>query len=569
MRLFLYYAAHTFKNQLKKIFKSWVLIFILACALVGGLIGFTAAKIGSMVQDRNQEVSEQAPEEEIPVEAEADASEEAEEDDGMIHFMFGFNLEGVSKTAMVEFVIAAVILLILVLQALSADKSGAKIFLPADVNLLFSAPMKPQAVLLFRLITKMGVMVFLTLYMFIQMPNLTHNLGLSTGGAVSIVVAWGILMIFSTLLQSFLYAYSATNENKKSRISTGVYAVLGVIAAGFLVYYLRSGLRPLYAAIGYFSAPVSRYVPVIGWLKGFCMYTIEGNLPMAGLMLGLVLLSCVLLLVVMSRMKVDFYEDAMAKSEETAELQREMQESGGIKFRRRKKDRSESLQRDGLNRGEGANIFFWKTVYNRHRFGMLKYFTKTTITYLVVGIGAALLLFFTAKDLPIDRFAIVALLMGVIAFYRSLGNPLDQDVRVDYFRMIPESTFKKLMFSLLGGSYNSLLDLLPGMLAAAIILQTQFYMLPVWLLFILSVDAYSTTIATFIDLTVPQHTGKTIKQFVQIMFLYFGLGPLAAIIAVSFAFQVLPLGLLIAMVFNLGLSALFICLSAVKLSPGH
>ena len=150
MRLFLYYAAHTFKNQLKKIFKSWVLIFILACALVGGLIGFTAAKIGSMVQDRNQEVSEQAPEEEIPVEAEADASEEAEEDDGMIHFMFGFNLEGVSKIAMVEFVIAAVILLILVLQALSADKSGAKIFLPADVNLLFSAPMKPQAVLLFR-----------------------------------------------------------------------------------------------------------------------------------------------------------------------------------------------------------------------------------------------------------------------------------------------------------------------------------------------------------------------------------------------------------------------------------
>ena len=53
MRLFLYYAAHTFKNQLKKIFKSWVLIFILACALVGGLIGFTAAKIGSMVQDRH------------------------------------------------------------------------------------------------------------------------------------------------------------------------------------------------------------------------------------------------------------------------------------------------------------------------------------------------------------------------------------------------------------------------------------------------------------------------------------------------------------------------------------
>ena len=181
----------------------------------------------------------------------------------------------------------------------------------------------------------MGALLLLTLYMFIQMPNLTHNLGLSTIGAVSIIIAWGILMILSMLMQSFLYAYSATHENRKSRISTGVYAVLGVIAAGFLVFYLRSGQKPLPAAIGYFNSVPSRYIPVIGWLKGFCMYSIEGNLPMAGLMLGLMILCCAALLFVISRMKADFYEDAMAKSEETAELMREAQEKGSKKMKDR------------------------------------------------------------------------------------------------------------------------------------------------------------------------------------------------------------------------------------------
>ena len=45
MKLFLYYALHTFKNQLKKLFKTWVLVFIVLCALIGGLIGFFAATL--------------------------------------------------------------------------------------------------------------------------------------------------------------------------------------------------------------------------------------------------------------------------------------------------------------------------------------------------------------------------------------------------------------------------------------------------------------------------------------------------------------------------------------------
>ena len=38
MRLFGYYALHSVFNQIRKLFKTWVLVLILVCALFGGLI---------------------------------------------------------------------------------------------------------------------------------------------------------------------------------------------------------------------------------------------------------------------------------------------------------------------------------------------------------------------------------------------------------------------------------------------------------------------------------------------------------------------------------------------------
>ncbi|MBQ5567269.1 MAG: hypothetical protein IIT35_05380 [Oscillospiraceae bacterium] len=52
MRLFGYYALHSFVNQLKKLFKTWVLIFIVVCMLIGGLIGFGAATLSEMAEEQ-------------------------------------------------------------------------------------------------------------------------------------------------------------------------------------------------------------------------------------------------------------------------------------------------------------------------------------------------------------------------------------------------------------------------------------------------------------------------------------------------------------------------------------
>ena len=560
MRLTSYYIAHTFKNQLKKIFKSWVLIFILACMVIGGLIGFTAGMIAERMEDAQEEW---VPEEEMtPEEAAAEETPAAPEAP-----VFPVRPRVLDGFQIFELIAGGLLLLLLVMLVMTAEKSGAKIFLPADVALLFSAPMKPQAVLLFRLTTKMGTMVLISLYMLFQLPNLILNLGLTGLDAFAVLLAWGIFLILVTLLQTFLYVLMASRDGQKSLVSTAVYVLLGVVVVGFIVYFFAHGRQLLPALDGFFNSTVSRFIPVWGWTKGLVMYTIEGNLPMAGLMLFLLIAFGAGLLYAIAHMNADFYEDAMARSEETAELVRRAREQGGLFTSVRKKERSEKISRDGLDKGFGANVIFYKTVYNRHRFAYLKYFTKTAITYTVTAVLFAVLFYFVLPELPFSPFILVSLILFVFVFYRSLGNPLDQDTRVDYFRLIPEGSFKKLMYSLLGGSYNCLLDLLPGMLIAAIILKAPFWMLPLMLLFAVTIDAYSTTVATFIDLAVPQDLGRTVKQLIQIMFIYFGLLPVAIVIGLGFVFNAIPAGLVGAGIMNVGLAALFLMFSSLILSP--
>ena len=52
MKVWGYYAFHTFINSIKKIFKSKIIAVILCCMVIGGLVGGTVGVIGSFVEDR-------------------------------------------------------------------------------------------------------------------------------------------------------------------------------------------------------------------------------------------------------------------------------------------------------------------------------------------------------------------------------------------------------------------------------------------------------------------------------------------------------------------------------------
>lgn len=545
MRLVGYYALHTLKNQIRKLMKTWVLIFILICFAVGVGVGIFAGMVsdsepepdypdsGEMLPSGPDEMEDWDPDLEDPEDPDADiVIEDLEVDGQFLEALGGVLLLGV-----------------LVFYAFGADKAGSQIFLPADVNLLFASPMKPQSVLLFRLSSRLGMTVAMSLYLLFQLPNMVQNGGVPLWGGVALVLGWTMINVYGLLLQVMLYTVCSTHTAVKKYLRPVIYGILAVLALGFLAYRQSAGGDWMAAAGQFFGNPVTRWIPVWGWIRAFCVFALDGNVLFSVLTALALVAGMALMVFVIWRLKADFYEEAMAKSEETAELlaRAQSEKSSGIVVKR-KKDRSEKLRRDSFHHGFGANVFFFKTMYNRFRFAFLGFLTKTTVFYLVVaGIASAL-----SHDMMV-----VALALGVMVFYRALGNPLGTDANNDTFRMVPESAWSKVFWSLLGGITNCLLDILPAVIAGAVITRTNLLIALAWIPLIVSVDYFSTTVGAFINLSVPVSAGATVKQLVQVLFIYFGLLPDIVIAVLAIAFDHLTVGMVAITAVNLFLGTLF------------
>ena len=415
MRMFLYYAIHSVKNQIKKIFKTWVMIFIGICFLIGIGLGLIFAKL----DDLSEKQKEAAGIEEVQELEEEEAVPPEEEQPNFIEETIGYS-------NLIELIAGAVILFSFTLSMLNADKNAGKIFLPADVTLLFPSPMRPQMVMLFRIATQFGQMIFIYLYLLFQLPNLVLNLGLGLWAALALLLSFGLVGFCGTLLQLLFYLLGSMFATFKRLMRPIIYGILLLTAGGFMLYQKQTGLGYLEAASGFFNAKLSRFIPFWGWLKGICRFAVDGDAVAALCCLAAMICGMVILIVVIWHLKVDFYEDAMTKAEEIAEFM-ERAQSDNLAMRRRKKDRSETLKRDGMKHGFGANVFFFKAMYNRFRFAHFGFFTKTMETYLVV---TAIVAAFTKFTLELNsNLFIIAVLAGMV-FFRSLGNPLEADTKM-------------------------------------------------------------------------------------------------------------------------------------------
>ena len=191
-------------------------------------------------------------------------------------------------------------------------------------------------------------------------------------------------------------------------------------------------------------------------------------------------------------------------------------------------------------------------------------FTKTSETYIIAAIGVSLVSHYVLET---NELTLVGLSLAGLSFFRSLGNPLSQDTEMAYFRMIPESTFKKLFWSLAAGTVNCLLDVCMAMIPAAILLGANPLVALAWILFIASVDFYATNVGTFIDLSVPVSAGKMVKQFVQIMFVYFGLIPDALILLLCSNNEAFGFGCVLTALINVLIGLIFLSISPLFLEP--
>ena len=519
MRLFGYYAWHSFVGQIKKIFRTWVIIFMLVCVAGGGGAGLLAGMTADKVED-----TQIAREKENPKEADKEKPT-----DSFQKIMRSSGLKG--REFLYVFTAAGVIILLLFFMG-SAD-AGGKIFLPADVSLLFASPMKPQSVLMFRLFARMGTFVFLTLYVVIMNLQLADTIGMNGFMIVMLLIAWILMFVTAKLFQIIFYLGCEEHPVLKKSLR---YIVLGIAVLLFTIicFYKKASGLPIGTAVNnVLNFRGSFIIPVYGWLKSIVYYSADGKWALSVAFAAVSVVVIIALVYLIYHVKADFYESAM---EQTAVIAARIEKSnesklGFSKEPKAKKHSHTEIISEGLGHGRGASVFFFKSMHNRWRSAGRGILTKTSVTYIVATIIAG---FFAKGQWSANPATAAFMVLMAFVFYRSMGNPLEEDTRMGFYRMIPESPWKKLFFSLISGTVNCCMDILPSLILIAVLFRPSVYLFLMGTALIITIDFYATTVSVFLDSSIPQSVDKMVRQIVQATFLMFGLLPDAIILVVGY-----------------------------------
>ncbi len=545
MRLFLYYAFHTIINTIKKLFKTW-LAFIVIIGLVAGLIGMLIGRIVPLVE---KSIKGETAVEEVVEEEEVDT------DSVKSNIRIFLDERDLNAYDVVDLCVTGAFLLFVTLVLITVNKGG-EIFKPADVPLLFASPMKPQSVLMFRLMNSLGTNIIVAFYMLFQLPNLVNNLHVSLWSALTMFLAYMLTMIFTTLLQISTYAFSRNSKKGKINISSILLGFYGVLAASFMIYTAVTKQEVATAAFKFFGSKKTFWIPFIGWIRGMVYYSIVGDTVKTIIFIALFVLSCITAIILIWNIKVDFYEDALTATERVAARLENTQKAAKGGSITREKDRNKNLQREGFEYGSGASVFFYKAIYNRLRFAKFKLFSKTFIINLFAASFASWLELKITNPF-IDKFMIPAAVLMVIAFYRTLGNPLEEDTSREFFVLIPDPPIKKIWASIFGSLTVCLIDLSVPVIIAAIVTKASPLTVIGWVVFTLSVALFGTTVGAFVNISIPGDHAQTVKMMVQIMFVYFGAIPSIGFVVAGIVMRNMGIMLLAGSAFNFVFGAFF------------
>ena len=533
MRLWGYYALHTFINTIKKIFKSKVMIVILCSFLIGGVIGGSVGFISSLVEDQAQTESSASKDDKTNDPA------QMEEDFMMVH-----------ADAIRESIPAAtmILLLVVVLWGIyGGSKKGSDFFLMADANILFAAPLKAQTVLMFRLSFQILALLFFTFYLIFQVPSMKLILGLDNFAIIAIFLAWGMLLFMSRLMSVFTYTLTATYEHLKKYVVPFVFAVGLLVVAATGAVYISTGNDYMATLRLTYGADWSNYIPVFGWYKAMVMNAINGHVLASLGYMALNLVFLIALVLGIWHIKADFYEDALAGAQKRDDMTKAALEGRNInKDKKQSAKRAQKLEHKVRKsyelKGWGASVFLHKSILNRRRFSKFGFVTNTLLLYLAIGgLGAA----FMAYKTDLREISVIGLIMALTLFFRNFGNPIEIESSHNWLFLVPEDPYKKVLYAILAGSVDCVLDLLPGIVVATVILRGNPLMALLWLATLVSMDFMFSCFGLLLQAILPSSAMDVVKSMLQMMLRAF----IIVVIAIAFAIGTVLQGLALGAVF--------------------
>ncbi len=517
MKMWGYYAFHTFINSIIKIFRSKFIIVLICSLFLGGVFGMVGGTVAVLLAPEDAVESEEGTE---AIEGDvSDGGDEPEEEN-----IIDFNNDGVWDEADIQILClivqcAATLLMIgfILMGMYSGSKKGSDIFLMADVNFLFTSPKKPQTVLLFRLSFQMLSLIFISACYVYILPGLIVALKKQAYVGIAIFTAWILLLLLQKLASILTYTVSSTITGLKKKVVPCIYAIAILVVGIHGVVYLLSGLDWIVMLEKIYGSHGWNWFPFVGWIKGAIQEMLDGRILLSMLWFGLLILACIALVWGIWRIKADFYEEAMegaAEREEKMIAAQEGRKARSDAEKSRKKVQKRNTREVGELRGHGASVFFYKEVYTRRRSDRLGFLSNMMLTYFLVAAVISVIMVYVSHT---PNFIVVGLLFLCILFFRTVGNPMGAETSKNWLFLVPDSPYKKVFFSLMANTLFCAIDLLPAMLFAEILLKEPLWAVVLWYVELILTNFVFTIVGMILQSVLPSESVETVKSMIQML----------------------------------------------------
>ena len=343
-------------------------------------------------------------------------------------------------------IISAVLLGVFYFDVKQGIDSGSSFFRLADVNFVFTAPVSSRHVLLYGFIKQFFKTFYMLLFLSFQIPNLKNNFPINAVGISTIYLSTFFLFFTMPIIGMLIYSISSKSGKTRANLKKGLNALIYLFIGCFLFILLQNRDFGKTAAL-MLNSKYFTLIPYIGWLKAILMSAVTGIDYSFYLNVVLVLISTVLMVIVIYRMKTDYYEDVLAateKMEEFIKVRKEGKGNAGM-FRSRKLKRVKHSYN-----ARGAKTIFLRHMLEYKKTGMF-FLNRNTAVIFVIGFGAKY--FFPQADIiAIFGFSVYML------FFFSLQGKWIQELEKPFIYLIPARSYAKVFYATLAGNLKNGVD---------------------------------------------------------------------------------------------------------------
>jgi hypothetical protein len=346
-------------------------------------------------------------------------------------------------------IFTALIIVCLYFSLRQGIEKGSSYFRFSDVNLVFTAPVRQNKVLLYGFIKHMGTSFLIVLFMIFQIPNIKNNFMLTGYGVWIILLTALLYSLLNPIIGMVMYIYTSKSKAVRIMAKRIIDALMALAVLGLFINIITAG-DFLNSAVRYLNSAIFSWLPLIGQLVTIASAAVYGITPVFFLSIAILFFIIAVFLFILYKNNLDYYEDVLAATEYT-ELKIKAKRKGRDVSAMGKKNVRNIRSKFSVN---GAAAIFQKQMLEYRKASYFLFFDKSSIIIILAGI------IFRLFMPELSEFKIFAVLFfsAYMLFFFVIQGKWPQEIEKPYIFLIPEPDGKKLLYTTLTENIKNFLD---------------------------------------------------------------------------------------------------------------